>query len=366
MSELGVLFKNTRQHLMSGVSYMIPFVVAGGVLLALSVLLYGSAAVPPKGTALNDLFNIGAAGLELMVPIIAGFIAFSMADRPGIAPGMIGGLLANQLGGGFLGGIVAGLLAGVVVFCLKKIKVPSVMRSVMPIFVIPLIGTFIVGGLMTWVIGTPIAGAMAGLKGWLQGMDTGNLTILGIIMGLMVAFDMGGPLNKVACGFGFAMVGTIDPATGMAAPVALKIMAGIGVAICTPPIGMGIATFVAPNKYTNEEKEAGKAAILMGLIGITEGAIPFAAADPLRVIPSIMVGSAAGSVAAMLLGAGNPAPWGGWIVLPVVQGVASYIIATLVGVVVTALIINMLKKEVKKNADAESGKDGGEVELSFE
>jgi fructose-like PTS system EIIC or EIIBC or EIIABC component len=351
--------------LMTGVSYMIPFVVAGGVLLALSVLLYGSAAVPPKGTALYDLFNIGAAGLGLMVPILAGFIAFSMVDRPGIAPGAIGGYLAGQIGAGFLGGIVAGLLAGLIVFYLKKIKVPSIMRSVMPIFVIPLVGTFIIGGLMVWVLGHPIANVMVGLKVWLNGLGTGNIVLLGIILGLMIAFDMGGPVNKVAYGFGVAMVGTIDPATGMAAPMALKIMAGIGVAICTPPIGMGIASLLAPKKYTVEEREAGKAGILMGLIGITEGAIPFAAADPLRVIPSIMVGSACGSVTAMLLGAGNPAPWGGWIVLPVASGKFSYIIGTIVGVLVTALIVNTLKKPVKdqiKNADSSDNK---EIELEF-
>ena len=365
MDDLKSLFKNTRQHLMTGVSYMIPFVVAGGVLLALSVLLYGTAATPPKGTALNDLFNIGAAGLGMMVPILGGFIAYSMVDRPGIAPGAIGGYLAGQIGAGFLGGIVAGLLAGLVVFYLKKIKVPSIMRSVMPIFVIPLVGTFVVGGLMVWVLGHPIANAMVGMRAWLNGMGTGNIVALGIILGLMIAFDMGGPVNKVAYGFGAAMVGTIDPATGMAAPIALKIMAGIGVAICTPPIGMGVATFLAPKKYTTEEKEAGKAGILMGLIGITEGAIPFAAADPLRVIPSIMVGSACGSVTAMLLGAGNPAPWGGWIVLPVASGKFGYIIGTAVGVVVTALIVNTLKKTVKEETKKSSSADNEGIELEF-
>ncbi|TDT62444.1 PTS fructose transporter subunit EIIC [Fonticella tunisiensis] len=366
MNDLKELFKNTRQHLMTGVSYMIPFVVAGGVLLALSVLLYGSAAVPPEGTALNDLFNIGAAGLGLMVPILAGFIAFSMADRPGIAPGAIGGYLANKIGAGFLGGIVAGLLAGLVVFYLKKIKVPTIMRSVMPIFVIPLVGTVIVGGLMVWVVGSPIAGIMSAMKAWLEGLGTGNLVILGIILGAMIAFDMGGPVNKVAYGFGAAMVGTIDPSTGMASPIALKIMAAIGVAICTPPIGMGVATLLAPKKYSMEEKEAGKAGILMGLIGITEGAIPFAAADPIRVIPSIIVGSAAGAVTSMIFGAGNPAPWGGWIVLPVASGKFGYIIATLVGVAVTAVMVNLIKKPVSEKKESSTVASSDEIDISFE
>lgn len=366
VKDLKMIFKNTRQHLMTGVSYMIPFVVAGGVLLALSVLLYGNAAAPPEGTWLYGLFNIGSAGLGLMVPILAAYIAFSIADRPGIAPGAIGGYLANQIGAGFLGGLVAGLVAGIVVFYLKKIKVPSIMRSVMPIFVIPLVGTFIVGGLMTWVIGTPIAGLMTGLRSWLEGLGTGNLILLGIILGAMIAFDMGGPVNKVAFSFGVAMVGTIDPATGMAAPIALKIMAAIGVAICVPPIGMGVATLLSPKKYTSEEREAGKAGIFMGLIGITEGAIPFAASDPLRVIPSIIAGSATGAVTSLLIGAGNPAPWGGWIVLPVASGKIGYMIATLVGVAVTALLVNVLRKPVKEvTVNKENGKEE-EVELDFE
>ncbi|KOF57614.1 MULTISPECIES: PTS fructose transporter subunit EIIC [Clostridium] len=367
MSDLKALLKDSRQHLMTGVSYMIPFVVAGGVLLALSVLLYGSAAVPPKGTALNDLFNIGAAGLGLMVPILAGYIAFSMADRPGIAPGAIGGYLASQIGAGFLGGIIAGLLAGIVVYCLKKIKVPSIMRSVMPIFVIPLIGTLIVGGLMVWVIGTPVAEIMTGMKAWLNSLGTGNLVLLGVILGAMIGFDMGGPINKVAYGFGAAMVGTIDKTTGMASPISLKIMAAIGVAICVPPIGLGIATLLAPKKYTTEEKEAGKAGILMGLIGITEGAIPFAAADPIKVIPSIVAGSASGAVTAMLLGAKNPAPWGGWIVLPVATGKIGYVIATIVGVAVTAVLVNVLKKPItEKSNNSDDNHDSDEIELDFE
>lgn len=367
MNDLKNLLKDTRQHLMTGVSYMIPFVVAGGVLLALSVVFYGSAAAPPEGTKLYDLFNIGAAGLGLMVPILAGFIAFSMADRPGIAPGTIGGYLANQIGAGFLGGIVAGLFAGIVVFYLKKIKVPSIMRSVMPIFIIPLVGTFIVGSIMVWGIGTPIAGIMTGLSTWLNSLGTGNMVFLGVIVGAMIAFDMGGPVNKVAFGFGSALVGTIDPATGMASSMALKIMAAIGVAICTPPIGMGVATLLAPKKYTIEERESGKAGILMGLIGITEGAIPFAAADPIRVIPSLIAGSAAGAVTSMLLGAGNPAPWGGWIVLPVATNKLGYMIATLVGVAVTAVLVNLLKKPISNQiTTSNDNTDSDDVELDLE
>jgi fructose-specific PTS system IIC-like component len=348
------LLKGTRQHLMTGVSYMIPFVVAGGVLLALSVMLSGTPSAPETGF-LKDMWDIGIGGMTLFVPILGGFIAFSMVDRPGIAPGMIGAYLANQVGAGFLGGIVAGIIAGIVVYYLKKIKVPPVMRSVMPIFIIPLVGTFIVGGLVVWVIGAPIAGIMEGLSNWLSSMSDASKVILGIILGAMMAFDMGGPVNKTAYFFAVGMIATHP-----------QIMGAVGVAICTPPLGLALATFLAPKKYTVEERESGKAAIIMGLIGITEGAIPFAAADPLRVIPSIMVGGAAGSVTALLLGAANHAPWGGWIVLPVVEGRIAYIVATLVGVVVTALMVNLLKNTIQEKASTEDIDDLDEIELEIE
>jgi fructose-specific phosphotransferase system IIC component len=240
------------------------------------------------------------------------------------------------------------------------------MRSVMPIFVIPLIGTFFVGGLMVWVVGKPVAVLMVIMKAWLTGLGTGNLVVLAVILGLMMSFDMGGPVNKVAYSFGVAMVGTISLTTHMASPIALRIMACIGVADCTPPLAMGLASMLRPKKYTVEERAAGKAGILMGLMGITEGAIPFAAADPLRVIPSIMVGSASGSVVAMLLGAENPAPWGGWIVLPVVTGRAGYIIGTAVGVAVTVLLVNFLKKPIAEKTDLKAGHDEKNNELKIE
>ena len=347
------LMKNTRQHLMTGVSYMIPFVVAGGVLLALAVMFSGQAAVPDTGF-LKAMSDIGIAGLTLFVPVLGGFIAFSMVDRPGIAPGMIGAYLANSVGAGFLGGIAAGLLAGIVVFYLKKIKVPSVMRSVMPIFVIPLVGTLVVGLLITYVIGTPIANVMEGLNGWLGSMQGSSKIVLGIILGSMMAFDMGGPVNKTAYFFASGLILTHP-----------ELMGAVGVAICTPPLGMALATFIAPKKYRTEEREAGKAALIMGFIGITEGAIPFAAADPLRLIPAIVLGGAAGSVTAFLVGAANHAPWGGWIVLPVVENRLGYMFATLVGVVVTALVVNLLKKEVTDEV-AEAGGDMDELDISFE
>lgn len=348
------LLKDTRKHLVTGVSYMLPFVVAGGVLLALSVMLSGTPSAPESGI-LKDIWDIGIGGMSLFVPIMGGFIAFSMVDRPGIAPGAIGAYLANSIGAGFLGGMLAGLLAGIVVYYLKKLKVPPVMRSVMPIFIIPLVGTLVVGGLIVWVLGVPIAALMTSLTTWLNGMSGTSKIVLGIILGSMIAFDMGGPLNKVAFGFAVGLVGT-NP----------QVMAAVGVAICTPPLGLALATFIAPKKFTTEEKESGKAAIIMGLIGITEGAIPFAAADPLRVIPSIMVGAAAGSVTSLLLNAANHAPWGGWIVLPVVENIFGYIIATIVGVVVTALMVSALKKPAQELPVNTQDDFGDELDIDFE
>lgn len=356
MKDLKEILKNTRQHLMTGVSYMIPFVVAGGILLALSVLLSGQAGVP-KSKVLKDLFDIGVAGFQLMIPILAGFIAYSIAERPAIAPAAIAGFVGNQMGAGFLGALIAGLIGGITVHYLKKIKVPNVMRSIMPIFVIPIIGTFVTAGLMKWVIGAPLASLTVNLTAWLNGMQGGSIVILAIIMGLMNAFDMGGPVNKVAYAFTIASISQ-----------GLYRIGGINaVCVCTPPIGMGIATFLAPKKYSVEEKEAGKAAILMGAIGITEGAIPFAAADPLRVIPCLMIGAATGGATAALFGATNMIAWGGLIVLPGVTGKFQYIIAVAVGSIVTAILINLLKKPKSAVNKETNGKGKSEeIQIDFE
>ncbi|NTW71753.1 MAG: PTS fructose transporter subunit EIIC [Eubacteriaceae bacterium] len=345
------LLKDLRKHLMTGVSYMIPFIVAGGVLLAVAVTISGKAAVPDSGI-LKAISDIGIAGLTLFVPILGAFIAFSMADRPGIAPGMIAAYLANGAGGGFLGGMVGGIVAGIVVFYLKKIKVPPVLRSVMPIFVIPLAGTLISGLIIVLVLGQPIAALMGSLTTWLAGMQGTSKVVLGIILGLMIAFDMGGPVNKVAYAFGAGLVAT-NP----------EIMAAVAVPICTPPIGLGIATLLRPKKYTVEEREAGKAAIIMGAVGITEGAIPFAAADPLKVIPANMIGGAVGGVVAMLMGTADHAPWGGLIVLPVVDNIPGYLLAVAAGVATTAIIVNILKKDKKEDDVVVTGTD---VNIDFD
>lgn len=326
-----------RQDLLVGTSHMIPFIVAGGVLLSLAVMLSGKGAVPDSGI-LKDISNMGIAGLTLFIPVLGGYIAYAIADRPGLAPGMIGAFVASQYKAGFLGAIIVGFLAGYIVKLLKQIKLPRNLSSVGTIFIYPLVGTFLVCGIVMWVIGGPIAAAMAALNQWLISMQGASKVALGAILGGMTAFDMGGPVNKVATLFAQTLVAEHP-----------YLMGGVGVAICTPPLGMALATVLARKNYSQEEREAGKAALLMGMIGITEGAIPFAAADPARVIPAIVFGGIVGNVTAFLLNVLNHAPWGGWIVLPVVEGKLGYVFATLCGALATALTVNFLKSRARKN-----------------
>ncbi|EIY4982284.1 PTS fructose transporter subunit EIIC [Klebsiella quasipneumoniae] len=251
MNELVQILKNTRQHLMTGVSHMIPFVVSGGILLAVSVMLYGKGAVPDAATDpnLKKLFDIGVAGLTLMVPFLAAYIGYSIADRAALAPCAIGAWVGNSFGAGFFGALIAGMIGGLVVYYLKKIPVHKVLRSVMPIFIIPIIGTFITAGIMMWGLGEPVGALTANLTGWLQGMREGSIVVLAIIMGLMLAFDMGGPVNKVAYAFMLICV-----SQGVYSVVAI---AAVGIAV--PPLGMGLATLIGRKYFTAEERETGKA-----------------------------------------------------------------------------------------------------------
>ena len=346
-------FKQTlnrmKEHLLFGTSHMIPFIVAGGVLLSLAVMLSGKGAVPDSGF-LKEMADMGIAGLTLFTAILGGYIAYSIADKPGLAPGMIGSWIAVQnYKTGFLGAIIVGFIAGLIVQNLKKIKLPDSMKSLGSIFIYPLIGTFLVCSVVIWIIGNPIASMMEAMNSWLAGMAGSGKVLLGSILGGMTAFDMGGPINKVATLFAQTQVDT-QP----------WLMGGVGIAICTPPLGMALATFMSPKKYTKEEKEAGKAAAIMGLIGISEGAIPFAAADPMRVLPAIVVGGVVGNVIGFLMNCINHAPWGGWIVLPVVEGKIGYIIGTIAGALVTALIVNTLKPIAVEKEELE------EDEVSYE
>lgn len=361
MEEIMKILRETKKHVMTGISYMIPFVVTGGVVLAVCVLIGGEHAVPTEG-ALGKIATIGSAGLGLMVPILSGFIAYSICDRAGLAPGIIGGFIANNIGAGFIGGIISGLLAGIVVSYLKKIKVPSSLRSVMPIFVIPLVGGLIVSSIMLFIVGEPIAALMTFLTDLLEGMSTGNAIFLALILGMMNCTDMGGPIGKVSYGFGTAMLSNINPATGLPNESSLLIMAAVGVSCAIPPLACGLSTLLFKNKFNTEEKEAGKAALIMGCVSISEGAIPFAATDPLRVIPSCMVGGVLGAVIAMMFGAGNPAPWGGFIVAPIVTNPLVYVLAICIGAIVGAILMGILKKETKEQVQREDN----DIELDIE
>ncbi len=322
------------KHLMNGVSHMLPLVVCGGVLIALSIALSGVKA--GEGAAVTNPFfkqmlDLGVVAFGLMVPILAGFIASSIADRPGLAPGLVGGVIANNIGAGFLGGIIAGFAAGYIAKWVKGWKVPQSMQPIMPIFVIPLVATCLVG-LIMHIVGAPISGFMDFMTNGLKSMEQGSI-LLALILGLMISFDMGGPVNKVAFLFGASMI-----SQGVS-----TVMGPIAVAICVPPIGMGLATLMAPKKFETEEREAGKAALAMGCIGITEGAIPFAAADPLRVIPANMIGAGIGAIIAAIGSVADHAPHGGLIVLPVVDNKIMFLIAIITGSILTATITSLLK-----------------------
>lgn len=331
------------KHLMSGVSYMIPFVVAGGLLIAFS-FCFGILAFKNQGTFAWALKMIGDTAMGLMVPILSGYIAFSIADRPGLAPGVICGALSTALGAGFLGGLLSGFLAGYLAKLIKdKLHLPKSLESLKPILIIPFITTLVVGLIMVYVVGTPFAAWSTSMQNWLKNMGSVNAIILGVIMGGMMAVDMGGPINKAAYTVGTALI-----AQQIYAPMAAVMAAGM-----TPPLGIALATFIAKKKFNTEEKEAGKAALVLGLSFITEGAIPFAAADPLRIIPSCIVGSAVAGGLSEAFGCLLRVPHGGVFVLPMpnaVGNVLQYILAIVIGSFVTALLVMALKKGPAKSA----------------
>jgi fructose PTS system EIIBC or EIIC component len=319
---------------------MIPFVVAGGIAIAIS-FLFGYDAFQSEGSLAAYLMGIGggSGAFGLMVPILAGYIAYSIADRPGLAPGMIGGAVAMQLNAGFLGGLAAGFLAGYLVVLIKRvIKLPKTLQGIMPVLIIPVLGSLGVGLIFFYIIGAPVAAINEGMNTFLTNMSGTNAILLGLIIGLMMAFDMGGPVNKAAYAFG---TGTLVAGSGSA------IMAAVMAAGMVPPLALALATFTFKKKFTMAEREAGKAAVVLGAAFITEGAIPFAAGDPLRVIPSIMLGSAITGALSMAFQATLSVPHGGVFVFFAVENVLAYILAILAGTIVSALVIGVLKKNVE-------------------
>jgi len=331
------------KHLMTGVSFMLPFVTAGGLLIALAFALGGIYAGDDahQGTLAWSLFQIGAkAGFTLMVPALAGYIAYSIADRPGIAPGMIGGLVAANLNAGFLGGIIAGFIAGYGVAALNRfIRLPRNLEGLKPVLILPVLGTLLVGLALMYVFGQPVADLLAWLTAWLRGMQGGSALLLGLLLGGMMAFDMGGPVNKAAYAF----------ATGLIASQVYTPMAAAMVAGMTPPLGIALATWVFRNRFTAEERGSATAAGMLGLAFVTEGAIPYAARDPLRTIPALMIGSAVAGAISMTAGVELKAPHGGIFVLLIPNAVThliNYVVALVVGIVTTAIALRLLKKPV--------------------
>ncbi|MEU3755001.1 fructose-specific PTS transporter subunit EIIC [Streptomyces olivoreticuli] len=336
-----------RAWLMTGVSYMVPFVAAGGLLIALAFAVGGYQINKAPSVAEHFawaesaswaalFFQTGGAAFAFLVPVLAGYIAYGMADRPGLVPGFVGGSIALTVNAGFLGGLIAGLLAGGVVTAVQRVRIPPVLRGIMPVVVIPLISSAVVGFLMFLVVGKPVASLQKALTDWLGGLSGANAVVLGVVLGLMMCFDLGGPLNK--CAYAFAVGGLADPNEG-----SLKVMAAVMAAGMVPPLAMALATTVRGRLFTKAERENGKAAWVLGASFITEGAIPFAAADPLRVIPSAMAGGAVTGALSMTFGCTLRAPHGGAFVIPLIGAPLLYLVAIAAGTAVTTASVVLLK-----------------------
>ncbi|MBK4714149.1 MULTISPECIES: PTS fructose transporter subunit IIBC [Tenebrionibacter/Tenebrionicola group] len=335
------------RHLLTGVSYMLPVVVAGGLCIALS-FVFGIEAFKEKGTLAAALMQIGGeSAFALMVPVLAGYIAFSIADRPGLTPGLIGGMLAVSAGAGFIGGIIAGFLAGYAAKLISaKVTLPSGMEALKPILIIPLASSLIVGLAMIYVIGAPVAKILAALTHWLQTLGTANAVLLGAILGGMMCSDMGGPVNKAAYAFGVGLL-----STHTYAPMAAIMAAGM-----VPPLALGLATLLARRKFDSAQREGGKAALVLGLCFITEGAIPFAARDPMRVLPCCILGGAVTGAITMTVGAQLMAPHGGLFVLLIpgaISPVLGYLLAIIAGTLLAGTLYAFLKRPESERDIAE-------------
>lgn len=363
--------KRIQQALMTGVSYMIPFVAAGGLLIALGFLFGGyeiakdgmdialhntfSNLPTPTAHALGGsatmtyigavLFAVGQAAFGFLLPALAGYIGFGLADRPGIAPGFVAGAVAGVTGAGFIGAIIGGLLGGFVAYWFTRLNPPRWLRGLMPVVIIPLVGSLVAGGLMYVVLGRPLAALTNALNNWLGGMSGASAVILGIVLGLMMCSDLGGPINKAAYLFATTNLAVTNVGS-------LKVMAAVMAAGMVPPLAMALSTTLRPKLYQPAERENGTAAWLLGASFISEGAIPFAAADPLRVIPSMMVGGAITGALSMALGAASKAPHGGIFVFFATDRVWAFILAIVVGTLVAALLVTALKASARRKAAA--------------
>ncbi|WP_152658408.1 PTS fructose transporter subunit IIC [Oceanobacillus sp. CFH 90083] len=343
-------FQEVYSHLMTGVSYMIPFVVAGGLLIALSFAFGG---INAEGELASSLKELGDIAMTLMWPALGGYVAFSIASRPGLVPGMVAGMLASSMDAGFLGSMVGGFLAGYTIVILRKwIRLPKNFSGLLPILILPLLSVLISGLIFIYVIGGPLIALNDGLTGWLNGLTGINSILLGLILGGMMAIDLAGPIGKAAYFFGVASL------TNLSQGEVSTVMAAVMVAGMVPPLAMALSsTIIGKDRYTLEQREAGKSAWVLGFSFISEGAIPFAVADPIRVLPSVTVGAAITGALSMLFGTGIAVPHGGFFVFFIpgaVEGVLLYVLALAVGVAVSGILVTVLKKPIHTSVETDS------------
>lgn len=335
-------FKGIYAHLMTGVSYMIPFVVAGGIMTALSFAFGG---INSEGAIAEAFKTIGGTAMGLMWAALGGYVAFSISDRPGLVPGMVAGMLASSSGSGFLGALLGGFIAGYSVLGVKKafVKLPEKFEGLMPVLIIPVLSCIITGFLMVFVVGKPLTWLNEILTSWLTSMSGASSVVLGVILGAMMAIDLAGPIGKAAYFFGVASLTALTQ--GQTSPV----MAAVMLSGMVPPLAMALSsTVLAKKKYTRDERESGKTAWILGLSFISEGAIPFAVADPIRVLASVTVGSAITGALSMVFNCGLAVPHGGFFVLLIpgaTSNVFMMVLALAVGTVVSALLVSLWKKE---------------------
>lgn len=353
MNKENKVFKDLQKAFNTGVSFMLPAVVVGGIFLAVALASgeAGESGMVVTNQFMKNLLDLGVAGFTIMIPLLSGYIANSLAGKPALAPAMILGYVANtpigegQVKTGFLGAMIMGVLVGYFVRWVKTWKVPATIRTIMPILIVPIVTVFTLGMFYIYVIAVPIGAAMDWLVQALGEMQGGSAIVLGLIIGAMTAIDMGGPINKTATAFTLALM-----SEGIYAPNGAH-----RIAVAIPPLAMAISTFIDRKKYSSEDKDLGISAFFMGLIGITEGAIPFAVKDIKRVLPAIIIGSAIGGALGMANGVEALVPHGGLIILPVVNGKLWYFLSMLIGTLVSVAILHFTKpdlvKETQKNND---------------
>lgn len=362
------ILKNFKKHLMSGVSYMIPVVTVGGIVMGLGIVLGGNVGVPKEGSFALFIFVIGKTGLSLLAPFLAGYIAYSIADKVALAPAFICGVIATNGGSGFLGGVISGLVVGIICHYLKKVKISRNFIAFYNMIFIPIVSTLIVAVIIQYGIGIPIASFLTWLKDTLAGMDTKNLLLVGLIIGAVGSADLGLFGTKMIGLTITSMLLTMDPKTGLPILIARQLLAACIVTSTVPPLVCGIASLIGKKKFNSEEREAGKAALVLSAFGITEGAIPFALND-IKAIPCCMIGAITAAELTLYFGAATTIGWGGIVTLPGMQKGAMYILSAIIGGIVGGVLMAFFKKqsvEVKTEyKEMKVVEHNNEVDLDF-